>query len=144
MQYPYNDEYMTFDEQRNQYVLTQKFVFEQIGIDLCEQANERNAVSSNAMAQRFLRTVSNAVYNYIHKHNADNQMQDFIIAKCPSMRNIIQEAMAAQLLYMRMNGALDYVADETKQGLYVCPACVAELERTIPELGYSILYTGRI
>ena len=144
MEYPYDNDYMVFDYERNQYVLTQKFALEQLGLDLCEQANERNAVTANAMAQRFLRTVSNAVYNYIHKHNADNNTQDFLIAKCPSARMIIQEAMTAQLLYMRMNGALDYVADAEKQGLYVCPACISELERTIPELGFSILYTGRI
>lgn len=142
--YPYNDEYMIFNEETNRYVLTTKYILDKYGIDLEGSINERNAVNTQIMANALLEEVSDDIYDYIHEHNADNAKQDLFIKHVPSLRNIIQKAMSKQFLYSRMNGMLGYSADKEKQASHICPKAKSILLQTVPELGISILYTGRI
>lgn len=140
--YPFNDRYMIFDEEMNQYVLTEAYAIEQLGIDLSEQVNERNAVNPEIMIKRYLRIVSNEIYNYAHSFALDDNRQRELMKYVPSLRYIIREAMSAQLLYMRLNGALSFEADKDKQAIAICAESKSFLNRTVPELGCSILYTG--
>lgn len=140
--YPFNDRYMIFDEEMDQYVLTEAYALEQLGIDLSSQVNERNAVNPEIMLKRYLKTVSNMIYNFIRGYALDDLRQNELLKFVPSLRTILREAMGAQLLYMRMNGALSFEADKDKQALAICAESKAFLNRTVPELGRSILYTG--
>lgn len=142
--YPYDDDYMYFDSNSKRYVLTPKCVLDKYGIDLESALSERKAVNAQIMAQAFLREVSDDIYDYIHEYNADTHRQDTLIACVPSLRKIIQTAMEKQFLYSRLNGLLGFSSVKEEQEQTVCPKAVKALGQIVPELGFSILYTGVI
>ena len=144
MTYPYNDDYMIFDEVSMRYILTPQCVLDRLGVDLEGALNERNGVNAQVMVRAFLEEVSDDIYGFIHEHNVNTQRQDVLISVIPSLRGIIQKAMEKQFLYSRLNGILGFSAVKDEQAQSVCPKAVKELSRIVPELGYSILYTGRI
>lgn len=139
--YPYSDEYTIFDLSTGRYVLTEKYVRDQLGIDLSARINERNAINPQALISRFLKQASNMVYNYIHEHN-DGRIQDLLIAKVPSLRKIIQEAMAEQFIYLSTVGDVSRSTEKTKRELSMDKNCIQVLLQTVPELGTTILYIG--
>lgn len=141
-QLPYSDDYMTFDAESNRYILTAKFALEQLGLNLADMVNERNAQTQQIAVSRILRQISNQIYNFIHLHCIGDALRDMVIAKCPTARKIIQEAMGEQLLYVAMKGDLSRSVDERKRALAIDENAKATLLRTIPEVGYSLLYTG--
>lgn len=142
--YPYNDDYMIFDESINRYVLTEKCITDKLGIDIAGRINARNAVNQQAMISRLLRLVSEHVYNFIHEHNVNTEKQDRFIAKVPSLRRIVQEAMEEQFLYVSQVGDLSRSPDKEKRLIYMDEQAKMILGRIVPELGFSILFTGRI
>lgn len=142
--YPYNDDYMIFDESINRYVLTEKCITDKLGIDIAGRINARNAVNQQAMISRLLRLVSDHVYNFIHEHNVNTEKQDRFIAKVPSLRRIVQEAMEEQFLYVSQVGDLSRSPDKEKRLIYMDEQAKMILGRIVPELGFSILFTGRI
>ena len=142
--YPYDDEYMIFDKATGRYILTEKYLIEKMGIDLSARINERNAVTPSALVNRLLRQVSNMVYNYIHAFNANNTFQDLLIAKLPSLRPLIMEAMTEQIYYLSIVGDVSRSTDETKRRMGIDQNCKEVLERTVPELGTTILFTGEL
>jgi hypothetical protein len=144
VRYPYSDEYMVFDEKTNRYVLTEKYILDAYGIDLQSIVNDRNAINPQAMSERVLRMVSNAVYNEIHKYNVNTQVQDQMITYVPSARDKIQRAMAEQFLYFMENGDLSRSTLPEKRALSFDKNALAVLEEVLPELGISLLYTGYI
>jgi hypothetical protein len=135
---PYSDEYMFFDKATNRYVLTEKDVLETVGINL--SARSKSEESKRA----YLRLASTQIYNYIHKHNMNNELQDFIISHTETGRAIIKEAMEMQVLLFASAGNLSVLPDENMRRLSVDMNAVAVLERIIPELGTTILYTGNL
>lgn len=142
--YPYSDEFMTFDEETKRYVLTNEYVMQRLGIDLAGTANERGLVNPQIAVKHLLEEVSDDIYNFIHSHNLNTAKQDMLIAHIPSLRLIIQKAMGQQLLYSRMNGFMAYSADKDKQFMAICPKARQTLLQVVPEIGISILYTGVI
>lgn len=142
--YPYNDDYMYFDNDSNRYVLTPKCLLDKFGVDLESALSERKAVNAQIMVQAFLREVSDDIYDYIHEYNVDTHKQDMLISCVPSLRKIIQTAMEKQFLYSRLNGVLGFSAVKEEQDQAVCPKAVKALGQIVPELGFSILYTGVI
>ena len=72
MKYPLSDDYMIFDSVSNRYVLTTKGVYETVGVNLDERTKNNEAKSA------LLRLASMQIYNYIHKHNTENDFQDHI------------------------------------------------------------------
>lgn len=135
---PYSDEYMFFDKATNRYVLTEKDVLETVGVNL--SARSKSEESKRA----YLRLASTQIYNYIHKHNMNNELQDFIISHTETGRAIIKEAMEMQVLLFASAGNLSVLPDENMRRLSVDMNAVAVLERLIPELGTTILYTGNL
>jgi hypothetical protein len=140
--YPYSDEYMIFEEDSKRYVLTSKYVFEVLGVDLEGALSERKAVNVQVMVKHFLTEVSDDIYDFIHAHGFNTEKQDYLISKCPSLRKIIQKAMGQQFIYSRLNGLLGYSVEAEKQQAKICPKARETLLQTAPELGFSILYTG--
>lgn len=118
-QYPYNDDFMTFDELTGHYVLTEKYAFEQLGLDLYGDINDRNSINAQIAVSRILKQCSNMIYNFVHEFSIYNQRQDFIIANVPTMRKIIMEAMGEQLLYMSQVGDLSRSTDSDKRRLAI-------------------------
>lgn len=142
--YPYSDEYMTFDNVTNHYILTEKYVTEILAIDLDERINERTTINPQAMKNRLLRMASTHVYNFIHEHNINTIKQDYWIAVVPSLRLIIQQAMGEHLTYIIQDGDWTRSADLSKRSVWFDKSAQDILGQTVPELGTSILYTGRI
>ena len=140
--YPYNDDYMVFDSTSNQYILTEKYALEQLGLNLAEMVNERNAINQQIAVNRILKTVSNQIYNFIHRHCFNDHLRDSVIAIMPSARHIIKGAMGEQLVYMAMKGDLSRSTDPVKRQYDIDENAKAILLKTIPEVGYCLLYTG--
>ena len=138
MNYPYTDDYMQYDYLTHRYILTKKYVLEQLGLDLDKEAKGKN------QAQLILKRVSNLIYSFIHKHNSNTQMQDYIIAKTQSGRDIIMRAMSDQLIYIRMVGDLTTSTDRSKRDLAIDDTAKETLYEIVPELGTTICYTGRL
>lgn len=143
MKYPYDDDYMRFDNDLNQYVLTPAALLK-FGIDIRARLSSTSNISPESEIDYTIYRVSNLIYGYIHDHNANNPLQDYYIAHIPSLRQIMFKAMVAQLLYMFRVGALDDSTDEKERGMTITNEARRELVRTVPELGVCILYTGTL
>lgn len=141
--YPYDDDLMCFDKDLNQYLLTEAALLK-FGVDIRARLSATAGISPENEINYAVYRVSNLIYGYIHEHNANNALQDFYIAHCPSLRQILFKAMVAQLLYMFRVGALDDSTDEKERGMAVSNEARRELIRTVPELGVCILYSGAL
>lgn len=135
--YPYTDDYMTYDYDTHRYILTQKDVSENLGIDLTARIKAPNAINA------LLKQVSTQIYNFIHSHNVANEFQDFIIAKTYKGRAVIREAMEQQLIYFLAVGDLSRSTDREKRALAIDENAKNVLLQPIPEIGTTILYSGR-
>lgn len=144
MTYPYNDNYMIFDESTQRYILTVEYVRERLGIDLESTIKQRNGVNTQILVNHFLEEVSDDIYGYIHRFNHNTAKQDALIATVPSLRVIIQKAMGQQLLYSRLNGLLGYSVEKEKRDARIAEKAIDTLIQVVPEIGISILYTGVI
>ena len=72
----------------------------------------------------------------------NNALQDFIIAKTKSGRDIIRRAMEQQLIYVISVGDLSRSPKESERKLWFDQNAADILEETIPEIGTTILYNG--
>lgn len=129
---PYSDDYLIFNENTNRYVLTEKNLQENYGV----------VMQANAGVQGILNMVSIQIYNYIHKHNNDNQKQDLMIACTDTGRKIINDAMCMQFLYIKQSGYLSRSTDKDKRALAIDEDAKDILMQVIPEFGCSVLYCG--
>lgn len=128
MKYPYTDDFMRYDLNSHRYVLTAKCVKTELGINLETEFKTDIKNSINA----FLLLVSQQTYNIIHNYSANNDMQDYIIAKTESGRKMIKEAMEFRLLYML-----------TREEMH-SEALESTILRSLPEIGTTICYAGRL
>jgi hypothetical protein len=135
---PYSDSYMIYNNSDHHYILTEKCALESLGINLKERTKNEVAI------KRVLRLASTQVYGFIHEHNTNNDLQDFIIAKTESGRKIIREAMEEQLLYLTLGGDISRVHDWQKQAMFLDSSAKRVLYRTIPEIGTTVCYTGAL
>lgn len=141
MKYPYDDEYMIFDCERGQYVLTEAALRSR-GIDLRADLSATSAVTPESVILTVVNTASDMIYGYIHEFSADNMRQDYFIAQVPSLRRIIFEAMMYQAIYIRRVGNLYLSTDENDRKIAIDEIAKQWLGRTVPELCTSILYVG--
>jgi hypothetical protein len=136
--YPLIDEHMNYDYENHRYVLTSKFVFDNYGVMLT------NLMIDEQLVLPFLKLVSVQVYNFIHKHNVNNLLQDFIIAKTKNGRRIIKEAMEQQFIYVLSMGDISRMQEEVRKTAWLDVNAEEILGQTIPEIRSSILYTGNL
>ena len=138
MNFPYSDEYMTYDVKSHRYVLTPKDMLDNYNENL--QAKFKDA--KNIMP--YLRQASLQVYSFIHSHNVNSPMQDYIIAKTERGREIIKEAMENQMLYLLTVGNASRSMDERHRAMYIDEMAREILMQEIPEIGTTICYTGNL
>lgn len=69
--YPYDDDFMRFDEELNQYMLTEAALLSR-GIDLRARLSETSTISPENVINNVLQTASDMIYQYIHAHNGNN------------------------------------------------------------------------
>jgi len=132
---------MIFDEATCQYRLTEEALRRQ-GIDLRSRLARTRATSPEYIINGVLTTVSDMVYNYIHEFSVRNDCQDTVIANCEGARAVIERAMIKQALYVIFNGDLTLSVDDNVRSKAISPEAVSVLNKTIREIGSSILYTG--
>lgn len=141
MPYPYDDDNMVFDKTVNQYVLTEQALLKR-GVDIRAELSMTSTVAPECVINDFVRLASDMIYGYIHDFSANNMMQDHCIACTPSLRPIIMNAMIYQAKYLYFNGNLSLSTKQEERAAAVDKIAIQWLERTVPELGHSILYVG--
>lgn len=141
MEYPYSDDYMRFDDVTKQYVLTETALMSK-GINLRARLEENTTVIPDTVIENVVQTASDMIYQYIHMHNIDNEMQDYIIAKVPSARQVIYRAMLYQVMYVCNVGNLYLSKEKADRDAAIDVLAIQILNTTLPEVGRSVLYTG--
>lgn len=137
-----SDAYMQFDEKKGRYILTAKCISDNTGIDLMTRLNTKGCVNPQATVNGFLDRISTLVYSYIDMHAMNTQYRRYVIAMAASARQILQEAMLAQALYVLTVGDLSLSTDKEKRSLWFDENARIALERPLQETGYCLLYTG--
>ena len=140
---PYSDELLKYDESTNKYYLTEQALIRE-GLPLRDRLAEGSAPSAEYIINGFLKRVTGVIYAYIHNYNADNEKQDYLISHLPSARTMIYNALINQAIYMYHNGDLTLSKDRTDKEAAFDTVALSELNRTLPEIQCSILYTGAI
>ncbi len=140
--YPFNDKYMTYDLKLHRYQLTQDYIVDILGIDIERRIASNKGVNATAVINQFLKSVSTIVYNYIYSHNTAKALQ-WIIAKCPSARDIIQNAMGEQAKYMLTVGDMSRSTDESKRRMALdIQAKMIIDNQEVEETGAVLSYIG--
>ena len=141
MKYPYSDKYMTYDFNKHRYILTNAYITEVLGIDLMARLKVSN-VSSTTIIDSLLNRISNRVYNYLFTHN-DRQAIEYLVAKFPSARAIMKDALGEQAIYVLSIGDQVLTADESKQKLALSPDARSILDnQELSETCAVLTYTG--
>ena len=140
---PYSDELLKYDESTNKYYLTEQALIRE-GLPLRDRLAEGSAPSAEYVINGFLKRVTGVIYAYIHNYNADNEKQDYLISHLPSARTMIYNALINQAIYMYHNGDLTLSKDRVDKEAAFDTVALSELNRTLPEIQCSILYTGAI
>ena len=152
MTYPYSDEYMVYDYTKHQYVLTPKAVLDKLNENL-ERYSPATSVNRQRDAEIMLENVSDEVYNQIYENSLNYLFPEFIIAKCPSARPIIMQALIEQVKYFLFNGAISVYSGvdfkkgtvgDNANGRILAPNARRILERVIPETRVSLMYQGQM
>ncbi len=139
---PYSDDYLYYDEKTNRYMLTEKALVENVGLNIRARMSDTALVNPEVAIKSFNRTVSDMVYQFIHQHNVNNRAQDCLIATVPELRQIIQQAMEYQAVYVANVGNLYLSAKPEERAVAIDYLAQSVLGDVVPCLGYSILYTG--
>lgn len=128
----YNDEDMIFDEETGMYILTPEYVQNKCKINIFERLSQGDFTDAQGVCHAILSRVSSIVYSYIHEFNFSDR-QDNIIAAFKSARDIIKQALHQQTVAYFLDGVREI------DNLAKCA-----LEKTIPELGISLIFTGEM
>ena len=138
---PFNTDTMIFDPVTNQYVLTEEALIRQ-GIDLRGRLAKTRTSSPEYVINSVVTSVSDMIYSFIHIHSVHNDWQDNFIANNETARAIIERAMTKQAFYLLFNGNLNLSVDDNERNKAISPEAITILNKTIRELGGSLLYTG--
>ena len=141
---PYSDDYLFYDETTGHYVLTEKALVENVGVNLRERMAETALVNPDTAIKSFTRTVSDMIYQFIHEHNVDNRKQDRLIATIAELRQIIQKAMEYQVIYVLNVGNLYLSVKPEERAVAIDYLAQSILGNVVPCLGISIIYGGVI
>ena len=128
----YNDEDMIFDEETGMYILTPEYVQQKCKINIFERLSQGDFTDPQGICHAILARISSIVYAYIHEFNFSDR-QDNIIAGFKSARSIVKQALHQQTVAYFLDGAREI------DNLAKCA-----LEKTIPEFGISLIFTGEM
>ena len=152
MKYPHNDDYMTYDFASHRYYLTDKAIFEELGINFGELPDSLDA-NPSTLQQRFIKNVTNTVYRYLYKCIYDKRNQEYVLATVEELRPIVKEMLLAQAEYEAQNGKIhNYSGIDIYKGNHtpryaikeaIISPVVEELsDQFIPSIGRSLFYRG--
>lgn len=138
---PYTDERLRWDDYENRYYLTEKALID-IGINIRSRLAFNKVSSPEYIINGFFDDITDLIYNYIHKHSANNELQDYLIAHYEEARKVIYRALKTQAKYVLLNGNLTLSVHEDERKAAISPEVTEILNTIITELGASLLYTG--
>lgn len=139
---PYSDDYMRYDYSSHRYVLTLKYATDVLGIDMERRIASNRGTNKTAVINMQLNTVSLQIYNYLYAGTNNEKALQWIIAKSPTARQVIQDAMGQQLTYFLMVGDLSRSTKPEERRLYMDEQAKITLSKTIPETGVALIYRG--
>lgn len=104
---PYSDDYMFYNRDLHQYVLTKKAVLELDGIDLSRIFEANRDDTPDTQVDRFLMFISRHFYNYVYSHaNSHNRnVVEYALAKSASWRDKIKQCLLNEVEYALSEGA---------------------------------------
>lgn len=136
------DDYMNYDKVLHRYELTSKYCLDVLAIDIEYRIKSAGAPNGVTLVNKLLKSASSEIYSYLYQFNNARDIQ-WIIANSDTARDLIMEAMGAQLTYILTNGDLAYIADKKDNESVICHAAKFLLNNTtIPETGSSLNYCG--
>ena len=142
MNYPYSDANMTYDPTLHGYVLTIEGVRQLLGTDLSTYLDSTGDFNPSTMGQRILRMISQHTYAWIYAHNNNQRFIEWLLAKYPPAREIIQECLVNEVYYALKNGDFwNYADSEIPFDRKVSETTRLMLENPLPN-GVSVLYQG--
>lgn len=115
-EYPLTDQNIRYDFSRHRYILTADYVTNVLCIDI--QARTQNSTNATAIINQLLNTASQHIYNEIMKYN-NTRALEWIIAKSPSARDIVMDAMSNQLIYILSVGDLSRSAKPEERAIWL-------------------------
>ena len=143
MTYPYNDEDLRYDYAAHRYILTQDYLMNKLGIDIQSRIASNKGINSTLMIDSLLNNVSIQIYNYLFGHNTKRTIE-YIIAKAPSARDIIKDAMSAQIVYLLSVGDMTKSLEESKRTMWLNIMARAILNnQEVEETGCVLAYAGK-
>lgn len=151
--YPYDDDDMVYDYNHHRYVLTEKCVFEELGINLSTDLNMTGDSNNTAVINRTLNNASRTLYNWIYANGGNTQWQEYMLATFPPLRNNIKEMLILMLDYnLRESNISAWSGINQTKGTYIernvlkraqVPIEIENIaNRLLPCIGVSILYAG--
>lgn len=140
--FPYSDEYMRYDYATHRYVLTLKYATDVLGVDMERRIASNSGINQTAIINAQLNTVSLQIYNYLYAGTINEKALQWIIAKSPTARQVIQDAMGQQLTYFLMVGDLSRSTKLEDRRMYMDEQAKITLSKTIPETGVALTYRG--
>lgn len=141
---PYSDDYLFYDEISKHYVLTEKALMENVGINLRARLSTNSTVNPETVIRSFTKRVSDMIYMFIHKHNVNNARQDCLISTIPQLRQIVQRAMEIQAVYVLTVGDLFLSTKFEDRDRAIDELAQETLNTDVYCIGGSILYSGVI
>ena len=130
--YPMSDDAMIYDFTKHRYILTPQYVLNNLGIDLYEKMGGARTVNATTAINVLLDVrVSLKVYSMIYAHQ-DKKLMEYVMAKSPSARKVLLEAMSSQLV--------DLVTYGEKEKEQVSVTTYNILLQPIEETHRSLLY----
>lgn len=102
--YPFSDDYMTYNDKTHRYTLTKKAVFDWLGINLDTRLNVSRLDNASAAADIALQGISRHIYGYIYARTRYKTYIEYVLAKNPECRGILQQAMLNEVDYTINNG----------------------------------------
>lgn len=147
MTYPFDDTYMTYSAITHRYTLTQQAAKDLCNIDLAVELDTSGLPNAGNMADQYLDNVSMQIYQYIYSYARNMYAAEFDLAKTPTLRRVVMDAMRYQLSYMVANGDLASVSGvsfrngQTMDRKAIKTASIAPMVETIL-INSGICYTG--
>lgn len=152
--YPYSDNYMTYNYQSHRYELTEKAVYDELGVNFKDFSDmETTDANPSTIGIRILKKVSRLVYSYLLENCQNAGWLVYELAVVQQLRSVILEMLLAQAEYQFTNGdisnfsGVDIYKGQTMEQYKLKEATIAPLVRTIAEriqpcLGRSLKFAG--
>lgn len=143
MNYPYNDDYMTYDYTLHGYVLTPYAVLQELGTNLSTYLDQTGDANPSTIGARVLKMISQHFYAWVYANNPRNKrFVEYLLAKYDECRPIIQQCLLNEAYYALKNGDFwNYADDEHGFDKKVSETTRLLLDAPLPN-GYNLLYRG--